>query len=290
MVGGSARARQIRSSDTFEGASPDYVFAGAWLGVVNAVGKAEAFRGVGGARHVASARADPRGDGRARSGKNPRWVLAEAHLWSSSSCDAKVTCSGSMSISSIERVALPVTATAETAAPPRAPAAPKPRRPTVAKATVDGPAAASAPAATRTRAGAPPAPREADPLALEARATGPPLQPGASPARAASAPARAHAIMLGASVVLDRSGRETERGREVPTLVGVSRVRAHGPTQPHGADSAKVAPAVDVAARKRSVRGRKREPWIDQLFIWIGFFPGDRASQNENIAPPSRKL
>ena len=38
------------------------------------------------------------------------------------------------------------------------------------------------------RAGAPPAPREADPLALEARATGPPLQPGASPARAASAP------------------------------------------------------------------------------------------------------
>ena len=69
MVGGSARARQIRSSDTFEGASPDDVFAGAWLGVVNAVGKAEAFRGVGGARHVASARADPRGDGRARSGK-----------------------------------------------------------------------------------------------------------------------------------------------------------------------------------------------------------------------------
>ena len=161
--------------------------------------------------------------------KNPRWVLAEAHLWSSSSCDAKVTCSGSMSISSIERVALPVTATAETAAPPRAPAAPKPRRPTAAKATVDGPAAASAPAATRARAGAPPAPREAYPPALEARATGPPLQPGASPARAASAPARAHAIMLGASVVLDRSGRETERGREVPTLVGVSRAPARRP-------------------------------------------------------------
>ena len=62
-----------------------------------------------------------------RAGKGGGFVVrrfvgfAGAHLWSSSSCEAKVTCSGSMSISSIDRVALPFTATALAATPePRA--------------------------------------------------------------------------------------------------------------------------------------------------------------------------